>query len=159
MRLLRAAILNKCGRQFNALKVGDCVKNYVPPSHAEAVRRRRKAKHICQWRGPLKIIEKVSGTTFKLASHYNPSKTFKRHLMNVRRWLGPLPDPSTASDDIMMPLTSDIEEGQFVFARDSATSKMLYLCRVASVDDIGVEIHAWGTTSKNHLTSAYRPVM
>ena len=79
--------------------------------------------------------------------------------MNVRRWLGPLPDPLTASVDVMMPLTSDIEEGQFVFARDSDSSNLLYLCRVASVDDVDVELHTWGTTSKNHLSAVYRPVM
>ena len=159
MRARRAMVLNKRGRVLKALKVNDYVKIYVPPSHAEAVRRRRKAKHICQWRGPLKITEKLSNTTFKLSSHLNPSKTFKRHLMNVRKWLGPLPDPQTASTDAMMPMTSDIEPGQFVFARDSDSSNMLYLARVASVDDLGVEVHAWGTSSKNHIESQYRPVM
>ena len=59
----------------------------------------------------------------------------------------------------MMPMTCDIEEGQFVLARDCESSNMLYLARVASVDDTGVEVHAWGTTSKNHIASVYRPVM
>ena len=82
-----------------------------------------------------------------------------RHLINVRRWLGPLPNPLTVSVDAMMPLTSDIEEGQFVFARDTSESKTLYLCCVTSADDVSIGLHAWGSTSKNHFDTAYRPVM
>ena len=48
MRKKRADILNEKGRLLKPLKVGDHVKVYVPPSQGEAVRRRRKAKHICQ---------------------------------------------------------------------------------------------------------------
>jgi hypothetical protein len=48
-RKRRADILNKHGRELKALKVGDYVKIYVPPSHSEAVRCRCcKTKHICQ---------------------------------------------------------------------------------------------------------------
>ena len=64
-RKRRADILNKHGRELKALKVGDYVKIYVPPSHGEAVRRRCKAKHICQWRGPLKLTKQLSNTTFE----------------------------------------------------------------------------------------------
>jgi hypothetical protein len=35
----------------------------------------------------------------------------------------------------------------------------MYLVRVASVDETAVHGHAWGTTSKNHLTAEHRPVM
>ena len=85
MRQLRAAVLNKHGRVLKHLKIEDLVKIYVPPNHGEAVRRRRKAKHICQWRGPLRIIKRISNTTFELASYFNPNKTFRRHLTNVCR--------------------------------------------------------------------------
>jgi hypothetical protein len=64
MHQLRAVVLNKHGRVLKRLKIGDLVKIYVPPSHGRAVRRRRKAKHICQWRGPLRIIKRLSNTTF-----------------------------------------------------------------------------------------------
>jgi hypothetical protein len=74
MRRVRALILNKRGRALKKLNKGDFVKHYVPPSHEEARTRKRKAKHIVQFRGPLKIVGKPSETTFKLASHFNPKK-------------------------------------------------------------------------------------
>ena len=45
-RKRRTDILNKHGRELKALKVGNYVKIYVPPSHSKAMRCRRKAKHI-----------------------------------------------------------------------------------------------------------------
>jgi hypothetical protein len=159
MRQLRVAVLNKHGRVLKRLKLADLVKIYVPPSHGEAVRRRCKAKHICQWRGPLRIIKRLSNTTFKLVSYFNPNKTFRRHLTNVRRWRGPVPATATSWDDSIIPLTSDIETGEFAFAINSTTSTVMYFVRVTSVDETAVHVHAWGTTSRNHLTGKYKPVM
>ena len=76
VRACRAEVLNTHGRVLKALKVGDHVKIFVPPSHSEAVRRRHKAKHICQWRGPLRIESKLSNTTFELSSFFNLPRCF-----------------------------------------------------------------------------------
>ena len=46
MRKQRADILDEYGRLFKPFKVGDHVNIYVPPSHGEAVCRRRKTQHI-----------------------------------------------------------------------------------------------------------------
>jgi hypothetical protein len=107
-RKRRADVLNKHGRELKALKVGDYVKIYVPPSHGEAVRRRRKAKHICQWHSPLRLTKQLSNTTFEMSHHFNPSKIYKRQLCNVRRWRGPLPD-AVSDETYSLPLAVDIE--------------------------------------------------
>jgi len=157
MRARRAEVLNKHGRVLKALKVGDYVKKFIPPSHSEAVRRRRKAKHICQWRGPLRIESKLSNTTFELSSYFNPSKRFRRHLSNVRRWRGPLPTAS-ADDDSILPLVLDVEVGEFAFVRDAPSATILYLAKVMDVNDNTITINAWGSTNKNHVTGKYLPV-
>jgi hypothetical protein len=159
MRAERARVLNKHGRKLKALKVGDFVKIYVPPSHSEAVRRRRKAKHICQWRGPLRITKKLSNTTFELVSHFDNSKIFRRHLMNVRCWLGPVPDADSASDSDV--LISDISAGEYAFVRDSNDpDDILMHCVIfAAVNDTCIDVAAWGTSAKNHVTGTYRPVV
>ena len=92
MQKVRALILNKRERALKKLNKGDFVKNYVPPSHEEAQTRKRKAKRILQFRGPLNIVEKPSDTTFKLASQFNSKKNFRRHISNMSRWNGPIPD-------------------------------------------------------------------
>jgi len=158
MRKLRADILNKRGRLLKPIKVGDHVKNYVPPSHGEAVHRRRKAKHICQWRGPLVVTRKLSNTTFELVSYFNETKTFRRHISNIRRWRGPLP---AANDDenLILPFVSDVEVGEFILVIDSPTALVVYLARVTSVDDTTIGLSAWGSTNLKQHTSVFRPVM
>ena len=113
------------GESLKSLKVGMYVKIYVPPSQGEAMRRQRKAKHICQWRGPLLISERLSDTTFELKSYFNPSKSFRRHLMNIRRWRGPMPEANT-DQSLLVPFESDVEVGEFCIIRDSPSAKMLY---------------------------------
>jgi hypothetical protein len=84
-RKLTADVLNKEGRKLRELKVGDHVKIFAPPGHKEAVRRNRNQKHMHSWKGPMRITEKVSGTVFVLADHYNNKQTYERHLVNIRR--------------------------------------------------------------------------
>jgi transposase-like protein len=158
MRILRAEVLNRHGRKLAALKVGDYVKILQPPSHSEAVRRRRKAKHICQWRGPLKITTKLSNTTMELESYFNPLKTFRRHISNVRSWRGPLPN-ANPDENLMLPFVSDVEVGEFVLVRDSPTARVVYLARVSAVNDLLIDLSAWGSPHKSQATSKFRPVM
>ena len=46
MRRERAEVLNSHGRLLQPYLVGHYVKIYIPPSHSEAIRRRRECKHI-----------------------------------------------------------------------------------------------------------------
>ena len=69
MRAERADRLNKRGRVLKALVVGDHVKIYMPPGASEAEARGRKAKHLTQFRGPLRIVDKPTSTTFVLQDH------------------------------------------------------------------------------------------
>ena len=70
-----------------------------------------------------------------------------------------MPDAVTPSDDHIVLLASDVEPGEFMFARDAPDANLLYLMRVTSVDDTSVHVHAWGCTSKTPITSKCRPVV
>ena len=68
MHKQRAEVLEKHGFPLLPHELWDFAKSYIlntPTIHTEAVRRRRKFKHISQWRGPLEITRKLSGTTFE----------------------------------------------------------------------------------------------
>ena len=130
MRKKRADVLNKHGHVLRALKVGDHVKIYQPPSHAEAVRRRRKAKHFNQFRGPLRIVEKPSNTTFKLD---RDGKIFRRNIANIRRWNGPLPQAGT-QQMTTGDMEADIKAGEMVIARENSDVKVLDVAKVIDVD-------------------------
>ena len=56
------------------LKVGDLVKNYAPPSAAEA-KHKRKLKHLFQWKGLMQIIS-IEGLMMDLVSVTNSDKHY-----------------------------------------------------------------------------------
>jgi hypothetical protein len=82
-RELTVQTMNKHGCVLKALRVGDHVKIYAPPGHTEAVKRRRKQKHMCQWKGPMVIIEKPSDRRFVLEDIHT-KRVYKRNIVNVR---------------------------------------------------------------------------
>ena len=67
-------------------------------------------------------------------------------------------DAATPFDSHIVPLASDVEPGEFMFARDASDANLLYLVRVTSMDDTTMHVHTWGCTSKNVITSKYHPV-
>ena len=128
------------------LNVGDHVKIFAPPGNKEAVRRNRKQKHMHSWKGPRHIEEKIPGTVFALANKYNDKQTYERHLVNIRRWMGPIPDKAPLK---VIPQTSgDIEVGTIIAVRDEPTSKKLDIARIVSITDETVKVSCFGTRSK-----------
>ena len=106
--------------------VGHYVKIYIPPSHTEAVRRRRKCKHIFQWRGPLQINKALSDTMFEMISFFNKNDIFRRHVRNIRRWCGPLPATNKDGSDIL-PFASAAKVGGFAFSHDADFDTYVYM--------------------------------
>ena len=86
---VHARALNKHGTALKELAVGQHVKIMVPPNRQEAIRRGRKAKHLCSWRGPMRITA-IEGTRFYLEYEYDSKVKFERHLTNIRKWNGPV---------------------------------------------------------------------
>ena len=84
-----------------------------------------------------------------MISHFNPSKYFKRHLMKICHWLGPLPE-ADADQAFTLPLTCDVEVNQFLIVRDSGTSKVTYLAMVTEVTDTQFTVECWGSTKKDN---------
>ena len=128
MRRVNAAKLNEQGRVLKNLPVGKYVKIYAPPSHDEAVKRSRKQKHIAQFRGPLKIIERPTPTTFVLSDYFDEKRRFRRHISNVRRWVGPLPSKTDKKNGIPPPVgTEDITTNSFIVVTDTPDDNDMFL--------------------------------
>ena len=149
-----ADVLNEHGRKLRELKVGDHVKIFAPPGHKEAIRRNRKQKHMYTWKGPMRITDKISGTQFLLAYEYDEAKTYERHLVNIRRWVGPVPQSGPVDNSS----TSDIEVGELVLARDNSKSTKLDLARVISITDETVTTACYGTRTGNPKTAKFHAV-
>ena len=157
-RMHTVEVMNKHGRVLKSLIVGDHVKIYAPPGHKEAVRRNRKQKHMHQWRGPMEIVEKPSDRRFKLRNIYNHKKTYERNIINVRKWVGPIPDKEP-QDDVDNDITyTDFEVGDLVMARDTESSKEFDLAEIMKITDTDITLGCFGTRGKKTQTAKFYPV-
>jgi hypothetical protein len=160
MRERNAEHLNKGGRALKQLGVGMQVKIYAPPSQEEAKRRNRKIKHLMQWRRSLTITAKPSPAHFILSLDSDPSKTFERHITNIRRRVGDgfaTPEATTAKDNDE-PLTGEapkLEIGDMAFAREDTTSSRVDLAKVVSQSEKIATLHCWGNTGNTFKTSKF----
>ena len=158
MRDLHARALNEHGMKLKTLKIGDHVKILVPPSHQEAIRRGRRAKHICAWRGPMRIT-RIEGTHYYLEYEFNSKSKFERHLPNIRKWTGPIvaPTPDAPGAAPVMPL-EDVEVGDFAFVKDEPEANVVRLGKVMDVSEAEIIIAIWGTRGKKFKTAVFKPV-
>ena len=59
------------------------------------------------------IVAKPSDRRFTLADKYDPSRMYERNIVNVRRWVGPVPD-SRAGNIADTEMCIDIEVGYYL---------------------------------------------
>ena len=81
----RANIANDRGRATTNIKVDDFVVFEIPPTQREAERKGRKAKHLDWYRGPARVISKLSNSTYELEFK---GKTYHRAISELRPWRG-----------------------------------------------------------------------
>ena len=105
--------LNAVGTK-RSFKVGDTVAIYLPPTAEEAKRRGRKVKHLLQYCGPCKVIERLSASTYKV--QYvgdNPrhtqrkigdapalGKVYSRSIMNIAPFVEGIPLVDALEDEL-----------------------------------------------------------
>ena len=104
----------------------------------------------------MRITEKVSGTVYALAYKYNEKQTYERHLVNIRRWIGPV--PNEAPSVIAPHASGDIEVGSIVTVRDEPTSTKLDLARITSITDETVTVSCFGTRGTSLKSSKFHEV-
>ena len=86
-------------------------------------------------------MEKLSKTTFKLASHFNSKKFFHRHISNISRWNGPIPDKNKSTiqiDQGISQLATDVEASDFILAREDEDTNIVDLGKLQK----GMKIHS-----------------
>ena len=156
----RAALNNTHGRKLKELGVGDYVKMYRPPSHAEAMRRNRKAKHLMCWHGPMRIVEHPSASKFVLVDHFDSTRRFERNISNIRAWRGPLPAtrPSGTASAVTGLNEDERAIGSFLLAHESEETAEVVLACVTDSTDLGLTVHCYGSRSKDVKTAVFHPI-
>ena len=163
--------LNASGTAKN-FDVGDKVMIYVPPSQGEVKRRKRKAKHLCWYRGPCTITAK-SGTCFSV-KHDESGKIFERTLQNIATYkagkaavdaapfnatIAPPAIPNSSPTAAVSPASTDSYAiGDIIAAKDALADNVYWIQKVVAVTHDEIRTHIHGTNGRKLLSAAFRPL-
>jgi hypothetical protein len=84
--------LNEQGTSIS-FQLGQRVKMYMPPTHAQLERTGRRAKHIVAWRGPCRITQILSPAAYQMQEECL-NRLFERTLVNIRPYLASRTPPT-----------------------------------------------------------------
>jgi hypothetical protein len=124
-----ADMLNEKGfpRTF---EIGALVKARFPPTAAELEVTGRRSNHVSAWRGPCRIDDRLSSTTYRLTQLDN-DRQFERAIINLLPWRAVTArQPKNAHFDLE---TSDpFTIGEFIAVRDEPQS-WFFLAKITAV--------------------------
>jgi hypothetical protein len=79
-----ATLLNSSGHP-RTFVIGDLVKARFPPTQAELLATGRRSNHVSSWRGPCRIVERLSSTSYSIMQLDN-RRNYKRMIGNLLPW-------------------------------------------------------------------------
>ena len=151
VRLTTAERLNEHGNPRD-YSVGDSVKIYVPPSHAQMQAHNRPAKHLTAWRGPCRIVEKLSATAYQVQEEVT-NRMFQRTLINLRPYRAAEPPAPPPFD----PFYDDpLQLNELIAVRDTPDSQF-YVARITGLTPDSITVHYFGSRSRNLSQATFRP--
>jgi hypothetical protein len=135
--------------------VGDKVKIYMPPTHAQMQHTGRKAKHIIAWRGPCTISRVISQAAYEMLEDCS-GRLFARTLCNIRPYsasrAAPPPHHDLLSQDPILPDT-------ILALRDSDDANARFrLATVLSLTETTLSVHYLGTTEPRLTRARFLPI-
>ena len=132
--------------------IGDMVKYYAPPSAAARVSAGRKDKHLYRWRGPARVIRRLSPSGY-LLEEVETQRQVSRTSINIRPYYARdgIPGLPTVDDD-------DFEAGELIACVDDEYAKLYGLARILSVTTENINVHYYGTTNEDLAKARFLPV-
>jgi hypothetical protein len=135
-----ADMLNEKGfpRTF---EVGALVKARFPPTKAELDVTGRRSNHVSAWRGPCRIDDRLSSTTYHL-TQLDTNRQYERAIINLLPWRAvSAKQPRNAIFD---PETSDpFAVNEFIAVRDEPKS-WFFLARISAISEKALIVHYYG---------------
>jgi len=93
-----------------------------------------------------------------LENKYRPGKTYERHITNLRRWVGPIPENEPLTTRGAPSGMADIEVGDIVAARDTPTAPKVDIAEVTAMTDELVTLDCYGTRNGEPGKAKFHPV-
>jgi transposase InsO family protein len=135
--------------------IGDTVKIYMPPTHAQMLKTGRRAKHIIAWRGPCTISRVLSRSAYEMTENCS-GRTFARTLCNIRPYMAsraaPPPHHDLLSLDPIIPNT-------VLAIRDSNDPNARFrLATALTLTETTLSVHYLGTTEPRLTHARFLPI-
>lgn len=146
-------------------EVGDLVTFYIPPTADQAQRRGRKLKHLMWYRGPAKVEEVLSGTTYRIS--YQGTSYFRAtsELRPYKAAKGPVPSKghTTSQGTSRNQKTSshtplEVSVGVYVAYRTHQDDRRYHIGRVAALLEGELQVHTHATVSNGIRHAVWKPV-
>ncbi len=153
MKAKSAAFLNQKGFP-RAFAVDDKVKVRFPPTKVELDATGRRLNHVSSWRGPCKILDRLSTTTYRVVQLDN-LREYERAVSNLLPWTATTPRRARNAD--FDPVTSTpFSVGEFLAVRDEPAG-WFYLARVTTVTLAAIIVHYYGCRSDGLRKAKFLP--
>ena len=139
-------------RQRQTFKVGDKVAFFIPPTAAEAKRRKRKAKHIMPYKGPAVVTNVRTPTTYDI--EYK-GKRYARATAELR----PYRAKGEPADAVRPegPQEEELHAGEWVAYRDDMEDTHFHVGKIVSLGDF-ITVEAWATTAARVDNAQWKPL-
>ncbi len=125
-----------------------------PPTKAELDATGRRLNHVSSWRGPCKIVDRLSTTTYRVLQQDNLQK-YERAVSNLLPWKAVTPRKAkNAQFDIAT--STPFAVGEFVAVCNEAAS-WCYLAKVTTVTKDIVIVHYYGCREDNLKRAKFYP--
>jgi hypothetical protein len=135
--------------------LGQRVKIYMLPTHAQMERTGRRAKHIVSWRGPCTITKILSPTAYQMQEECS-QRYFERTLVNIRPYSASRASPPPHHDILS---SSPLALGTILaIRRSSILTTPFDLARIKATSETNIQIHYFGTTNPTLRSAIFRLV-
>ena len=153
MKQETATLLNANGHP-RTFAIGDMVKARFPPTQAELLATGRKSNHVSSWRGPCRVVDRLSATAYAIVQ-LDTTRRYERMIGNLLPWKATSArknksatfDP-TASAPFLI--------NEFVAIRDEPKS-WFFLAKIIWVGETTFIVHYYGTKSNELAKAKFYP--
>ena len=149
--------LNKKGRAVS-FSVGDSVKILFPSRGSD----NWKAKHSKNWRGPMKVVKKLSQTTYQLED-MRTGQSFERSITNINAYRADVTDvkmskAAMARETERQRARQGFVPGDMVACKDSEQDTDFWVARTLEMTPEGdTRVHYWGTRGRALKSAVFKP--
>jgi hypothetical protein len=134
--------------------LGALVKARFPPTKAELDITGRRSNHVSSWRGPCRVIARLSSTTYRIKQLDN-LREYERSIANLLAWRATAARIArNAQYDAA--ISTPLLVGEFLAIRDEPNS-WFYIAKITYVGATSIIVHYYGTKSEDLQRAKFHP--